>query len=292
MFLWLALTGLLLGALAWSRIVLAALSVAGMSSKKIKAGLTDDAERKATKIILVVTALWVAAFAVGGFIFWQRAPVWSKWFCSAMTLAPPIALVWFVIWRRRRKTRRTQGVSLCRNPPRTTTRVMVAIIGVVVGWSLYSYGTFHTLLPTSRDFANVANCGTYPHTDTNSAPPITLGQEDATLCQVAPGKWRKSPYGNDPFFLGIGIAFVTTMLALTPFLRWAIGSAWRFGVLSGVLWGIPMVLLGLQLNFVEGTLSLGWALHVVFYAEGIAVIGGLLVYPMLGRWLLERKRGA
>lgn len=164
-----------------------------------------------------------------------------------MTLSPPVALVWFAIWRRRRRTRRAQGVSLNRNPPRTTIRVLVAVIGVLVGWSLYSYGTFHTPLPTLKDFANVANCGIYPHIPTDSAPPTTLGQEDTTLCQVAPGKWTKSPYGNDPFFLGLGISFVTAMLALTPFLRWAIGSTWRFGVLSGVLWGIPMALLGLQL---------------------------------------------
>lgn len=292
MFLWLALTGFLLGALVWSRVVLTALSVAGMSSKEIKAGLTDDAERKATRIVLAVTTLWVAVFAVIGFLLWDGAPVWSKWFCSGMTLSPPIALAWFAIWRRRRRIRRTQGVSRDRNPPRTTIRVLVATIGVLGGWSLYSYGTFHTVFPRSRDFANVANCGTYPHTDTNSAPAITLGQEDATLCQVAPGKWTESPYGNDPFFIGIGVAFITAMLALTPFLRWAIGSAWRFGVVSGVLWGIPMVLLGLQLNLVEGTLTLDWALHIVLYAEGIAVIGGLLAYPMLGRFLLERKRGA
>lgn len=53
-----------------------------------------------------------------------------------------------------------------------------------------------------------------------------------------------------------------------------------------------MALLGLQLNLVEGTLTFGWALHVVLYAEGIAVIGGLLAYRMLGRVLLARKRGA
>jgi hypothetical protein len=292
MFIWLALIGLFLGFAGWLRIVLATLSFAGISPKKQgKAAVTDDAERKAIRIVLLVTAIWLAAFAALGLTLWNRIPAWSKWLCGAMMPSPLISLAWFVVWRRRSRIRPGQSVSLSRNPPRTTIRVLVALTGVLAGWSVYSYGMFHTLHPTWVHFADVASCGMSPDVGLHSTPAITLGDEGGTLCQVAPGKWRKSPYNNDPFFLGLAIAFLTALIALAPFVRWATGSAWKFGVLGFLLWGIPMTLLGLQLNFVEGTLTPDWALHVVVYSELIAAIGSVLGYPMLRRSLLKRSRG-
>ena len=160
-----------------------------------------------------------------------------------------------------------------------------------VGWSVYSYGMFHTLHPTWAYFANVANCGVSPGTGLHIRPAITLGDEGGTLCQVAPGKWTKSPYNNGPFSLGLAIAFLSLLIALAPFLRWATGSPWRFGVLGLLLWGIPMTLLGLQMNFVEGTLTADWALHVMIYSVLIAAIGSAIGYPTLRRALLKRSRG-
>lgn len=294
MFVWLALIGLFFGVFGWLRIVLAALSFAGISPKQqAKAAIADDAERKTIRITLFVTVLWLTAFAALGFIFWNRIPEWSKWLCASMVPSPLVSLAWFALRRRKSKIRRGQGQgdSPGRNPRRTGIRVLVALIGILVGWSVYAYGMFHTLQPTRAHFANVANCGVSPDIGRNTRP-ITLGDEGGTLCQVTPGKWTKSPYNNGPFSLGLAIAFLTVLFALAPFLRWATGSIWRFGVLGLLLWGIPMTLLGRQMNFVEGTLTPHWALRVVIYSELITAIGSVIAYPVLRRSLLRRSRGA
>lgn len=235
--------------------------------------------------------LWLAAFAALGLIFWNRIPVWSKWLCGAMVPSPLISLAFIAASRRRIRIRRAQGIPLARNRPHTTLRVLIAFAGIFAGWSIYSYGMFHTLRPTWAQFADIANCGVSADTRHQRTSPMTFGDPGGTLCQVAPGQWRKSPYSNDPFFLGLAVAFLTVLIALVPFLRWAIGSVWRFGVLGMLLWGIPMTLLGLQMNFVEGTLTPDWAIHVVVYSELIAAIGSAIGYPMLKGSTLKRSRG-
>lgn len=168
-------------------------------------------------------------------------------------------------------------------------RVCVVLVGLLVGMGVYSYGMFHTLRPTGSDFSRVANCAQSSASKTEE--PL-VPDSDSILCQIAPGKWIKSPYGNAPFFFAIAIVFGSALVALTrsAFVTWACGSALRFVALSVLLWGTPMTLLGLQENFVEGTLTLDWAVHVVIYSELIAAAGGVFVwYVVIWPLVLQRR---
>lgn len=125
------------------------------------------------------------------------------------------------------------------------------------------------------------------------AGPNGAGKTTSTLCYIAPGEWIKRPYGNTPFFFAIAIAFGSVLVVLTRsvFFAWATRSPGRFVVLSVLLWVTPMTLLGLQENFVEGTLTPDWAVHVVIYPELIAAMGGVFVWFMVLRPLLFRRSG-
>ena len=169
-------------------------------------------------------------------------------------------------------------------------RVLVVVLGIVVGWGVYSYGMFRTLLPTWSNITDVANCGVSPDTAYQAVDTRMPGSSDLSLCQVAPGRWTETPYGNGPFFLALAIAFSSTMLALhrSSFLKLAISSAAGTVTLLLLIFGIPMLLLGLQLNFVEGTLTLDWAFHVAVYTLLIGVATGLVTWYILVRPLRAR----
>ena len=145
---------------------------------------------------------------------------------------------------------------------------------------------FHTLLPAWSNFVNVANCGvikgaTYAAVDTKVS-----GATDLPLCQVESGVWTITPYGDAPMLFALAMAFLSALIALhrSTFLRWAIGSARGTILLFSIVFGIPMTLLGLHLNFVEGTLTLGWAIHVVLYTLLISAASGLFAwYTMIRR---------
>jgi hypothetical protein len=53
--------------------------------------------------------------------------------------------------------------------------------------------------------------------------------------------------------------------------------------------GLPMIALGLHLNFVEGTLTLEWAFHVAAYTLLIGAIAGVLTWYVLVRTLRARR---
>jgi hypothetical protein len=169
-------------------------------------------------------------------------------------------------------------------------RVLVVVLGILVGMGAYSYGMFHRLLPARANLADVMNCGIPPGASYQAYDAQTLGQSDVPLCQVTPGRWTKTPYGNGPLFLGLAIAFGSVLAAIhrTLFLKWAASSARGTVTLFLVLFGVPMMLLGLHLNFVEGTLTLDWAFHVVFYTLFIGAVGGLLMWYTLVRPLRAR----
>jgi len=172
----------------------------------------------------------------------------------------------------------------------TTIRMLVVALGLLVGLGIYSYGMFHTLLPTWSNIADVANCGVSPGAAYQTVDTRVPGSSDLPLCQVAPGQWTKTPYGNGPFFLALAIAFGFTMVALhrSSFLKAAISSAARTVTLFLLIFGIPMLLLGLQLNFVEGTLTPDWAFHVAVYTLLIGAATGLLMWYILVRPLRAR----
>ena len=161
----------------------------------------------------------------------------------------------------------------------TAIRWIVAVLGLLIGLCVYTYGMFHTLIPTWPDITAVANCDNVPGIRTYDAVSATsnIEEQDSTLCQVTPGKWKKSAYGSRPFFLALAIALVSVLVALhrSPVLLRATRSVWGCVTLCLILFGTPMTLLGLHLNYIEGTLTPDWALHVVLYAEAIGALVGL-----------------
>jgi hypothetical protein len=166
-------------------------------------------------------------------------------------------------------------------------RALVVVFGILVGLGIYSYGMFHTLLPAWSNIDDVANCGVSHGAPYQAGDTTTLGVADSPLCEVAPGRWTKTPYGDAPLFLALAIAFGSALVALhrSPFLKWATSSARGTVALFLLIFGIPMTLLGLHLNFVEGTLTLDWALHVTVYALLIGAGTGLLTWYTLIRRL-------
>jgi len=164
-----------------------------------------------------------------------------------------------------------------------TLRVLVVVIGTLAGWCVYSYGMFHRLIPAASEFAEVLNCGVLPGASYHVEAIPASGQSDLLLCEIAPGRWIRTPYGNGPFFLALAIAFGSALVALhrSTFLKWATTSAGGAAMLFLLIFGIPMTLLGLQLNLVEGTLTTDWALHVVLYCMPLGAVGGLVMWYML-----------
>ena len=169
-------------------------------------------------------------------------------------------------------------------------RGLVVTLGILAGLCVYSYGMFHTLLPTWANIADVAHCGVAPGLAYQAYDARTLGQSDLPLCEVTPGRWVRTPYGNGPLWLALAIAFGTTMLALhrSPLLKSAITSAARTVTLFLLIFGVPMVLLGLHLNFVEGTLTSDWAVHTVLYGMLSGAAMGAFAWYVLVRPLRAR----
>ena len=169
-------------------------------------------------------------------------------------------------------------------------RVLAVGLGFLVGLGIYSYGMFHTLLPTWSNIADVMNCGISHGAPYQAYDARTLGQSDLPLCEVAPGRWTRTPYGNGPFFLALAVVFGSAMVALhrSSLLRLATSSAPGTVTLFLLIFGIPMMLFGLHFNFVEGTLTVDWAFHVVVYALLGGAATGLLMWYILVRRLRAR----
>lgn len=168
-------------------------------------------------------------------------------------------------------------------------RVLVMALGILLGLGVYSYGMFHALLPTWSSIANVANCGISPGAPYQVVD-TTLGHNDSPLCQVAPGQWTKTPFGSGPFFLALAIAFGSALVALhrSSLLKVATSSAGGTVTLFLLTFGIPMVLLGLHLNFIEGTLTVDWAFHVIVYGFLGGAVAGLVMWYAVVRRLRAR----
>ena len=80
-------------------------------------------------------------------------------------------------------------------------RGLVVVVGVVVGLAVYSYGMFHTLLPTTSNFADVGNCGVSPGAAYQAVDTRLPGAGDLPLCLVASGEWTRDPLTEtDPCF--------------------------------------------------------------------------------------------
>jgi hypothetical protein len=175
-----------------------------------------------------------------------------------------------------------------------TIRVLVFVVGLLVGVGVYSYGTFHSLVPTKAEIQAVANCGeTGGQEGGKSRENAAIRTDDgSSSCLDSSGTWRVVPSNDAPFFLGLSIAFVSALFSLhrTRWGKWASSSRLGHLTFGFLLFGIPMSLLGLHLNLVEGTLTLNWGIHVVVYAVVIGTLTGLVVWYIVTAPLI-RKRG-
>lgn len=165
------------------------------------------------------------------------------------------------------------------------TRVLVIAFGLVVGLGAYSYGMFHTLRPTASDLMNVAHCG--QHASAGGGGGVgnraDADGEESILCYSPARIWVRTPYSDGPIFLALAILFGSTLVGLhkSRFLKWAAKSSSGHQALGQLFFGIPMTLLFLHLNFVEGTLTADWAAHVIAYGlVGGAVMGLILWYAV------------
>ena len=166
-------------------------------------------------------------------------------------------------------------------------RGLLVVLGMLVALGVYSYGMFHTFLPSWSNIADVANCGVPPGSSYQAVDTKLSNSRVLPLCQVASGEWVKTPYGDGPLFLALAIAFACTMVAIhrSAFLKMTTRSAKGTIFLFLLLFGIPMLLLGLHLNFVEGTLTVDWALHVALYTFLITAVTGLFAWYTFFRGL-------
>jgi hypothetical protein len=173
-------------------------------------------------------------------------------------------------------------------------RLPVMLAGLLLGWLVYAYGMFHTILPTWSDISDVANCGDSPAARRLAEfgrPPVP--DPDANLCKVSSGEWKPTPYGDGPFFAGMFIilGFTLTALYRTRLGYWA-AHCLKGNLMTGLtVFGLTMTLLGIHLNFTEGTLTGNWALHCAFYGELGGAVFGLLMWYTVTRLLLQKKAG-
>lgn len=174
-----------------------------------------------------------------------------------------------------------------------TIRVLVLVAGLIVALGAYSYAMFHTLLPTASDLTDVADCGVRTFGDrareSASETPSVAGL-DSPLCYSHARKWVQTPYGDAPIFLALVILLGSMVVAShrSQFLKWAARSPWGHQVLGQLAFGIPMTLLFLHLNYVEGTLTSDWAVHVVTIGIISGVVMGVLLWYTLTRPLIAR----
>jgi hypothetical protein len=169
-------------------------------------------------------------------------------------------------------------------------RSLIIILGTLLGLAIYSYGMFHTLFPTWSNIVDVADCGLLKGAAYEAVDTTVAGATDSPLCQVEQGRWTITPYGDTPLFFALAMAFLSAMIALhrSPFLKWAIRSARGTIFLFLVVFGIPMTLLGLHLNYVEGTLTWDWAIHVVLYTLSISAAFGVFAWYTMIRRLRDK----
>ena len=169
-------------------------------------------------------------------------------------------------------------------------RALVISFGVFVGLGVYSYGMFNTLRPTVPDLLNVAQCG--QHATAGGGGGVVsqadAGDDESILCYSPAHIWVRTPYSDGPIFLALAILFGSALVGLhkSRFLRWAAKSGLGHQALAQLFFGIPMTLLFLHLNFVEGTLTADWAGHVIAYGLVGGAVMGLILWYVVTRPLL------
>jgi hypothetical protein len=156
------------------------------------------------------------------------------------------------------------------------------ITGIFIAGAVYSYSMFHSIIPTRVAISNVAMCRE------NAAP----NDPDPFLCLDASGTWKPVPYNAVPIFAVIAILMVSVapLLARSGFKKWAVSSLKGHLTLWPLALGIPMTLLGLHLNFIEGTLTADWAAHVVMYSAIISTIAAVPIWYFVTKPVMARRK--
>ena len=159
---------------------------------------------------------------------------------------------------------------------------MLLIAGIVIAGAVYSYSMFHSIVPTRAAINNVATCRE------NAAP----DDADPVLCLEASGSWKPVAYNGLPIYAAIAILMVSAapLLTRSGFKRWAVSSLKGHLALWPLAFGIPMILLGLHLNFIEGTLTTDWAAHVVLYGAIASTVLALPIWYFVTKPLMARRK--
>jgi hypothetical protein len=173
------------------------------------------------------------------------------------------------------------------------TRVLIIFLGLYVGFAVYSSAMFHKFTPTWSDIATVANCGIPTNVQDGVGDKTRPTNGGAYFCRIAPGEWIRTPYGTGPICLAIGIILISALAAIrrSTFLRWATRSFAGVVTLFLLLFGVPMMLLGLQFDFITGTLTLDVALRTAILAALAGSIMGLFAWLILSQRLGKHSPG-
>jgi hypothetical protein len=156
------------------------------------------------------------------------------------------------------------------------------IIGMPFAGAVYSYSMFHSIVPTRAAIDNVGSC------HENGAP----DDPDPFLCLDASGAWKPVPFNTLPICAAIAILFVSAapLLARSGYWKWAMASLKGHLTLWPLMFGIPEILLGLHLNFIEGTLTANWAAHVVIYGAIISTVTAVPFWFFFTKPFIVRRR--
>jgi uncharacterized membrane protein len=73
-------------------------------------------------------------------------------------------------------------------------------------------------------------------------------------------------------------------------MKWAASSLKGHLTLWPIMFGIPLTLLGLHLNFIEGTLTFDWAAHVIGYCAIISLVAAIPFWYVFTQPLLRRRK--
>jgi len=169
------------------------------------------------------------------------------------------------------------------NKPSVLWLALLFMAGALFAGAVYSYSMFHSIVPNRAAIDHVANCRD------NAA----VADSDPFLCLDRSGTWKPVPYSSLPVCAAIAIllASAAPLLVRSGYLKWAVSSLKGHLTLWPLLFGVPEILLGLHLNFIEGTLTADWAAHVIVYGAIISTVAAVPFWFLISRpFMVRRKR--
>jgi hypothetical protein len=158
---------------------------------------------------------------------------------------------------------------------------LLLIGGILLGGAAYSYNMFHSLIPTRVALENVSSCRE------NAAP----DDADPTVCLTSSGDWKPVPYDSTPAWISIGILFVLALpfLVQSGYLKWSLSSLKRQLTLWPLVLGVPENLLGLHMNFIEGTLTAEGALHKTILGMIVSIVAAIPFWYLIAKPAISNR---